>query len=53
MTGSVTAMVGPRVWGRAEAELVGHVKQTEMFEWVCVLRTVATLVLVKLMKLAY
>lgn len=53
MTGSVTATVGPRVWGRAEAELVGHIKQTEMFEWGCVLQSLATLVLIKLMELAY
>lgn len=31
MTESVAAMVGPRVCGRAEAELVSHVKQIGMF----------------------
>lgn len=50
MTGSATATVGPRVWGRAEAELVGHIEQTELFEWGCVLRSLAALVLTKLME---
>lgn len=48
MTGSVTATVGPRVWGRAEAELVGHIQQTEVFGWGRVLRSLAALVLTEL-----